>query len=55
MSVIEASRRCRKQGNLGGLNLEALLDPCRLLLFGGSWNTSNEAIDEHFDIGCEAP
>ena len=33
VSVIEASRRGRKQGNLGELNLEALLEPCALLLF----------------------
>ena len=44
MSVIEASRRGRKQGNLGELNLEALLEPSRLLLLGGSLYSSKEAI-----------
>ena len=38
MSVMEASRRGRKQGKLGELNLEALLEPCRLLLLGGFLN-----------------
>ena len=32
------------------LNLEALLEPCRLLLLGGSLNTSKEAINKSFDI-----
>ena len=40
VSVIKASRRGRKQGNLGELNLEALLKPFRLLLLGGPMNTS---------------
>ena len=34
----------------GELNLEALLDPCRLFLLGGSLNTSKEAINKDFDI-----
>ena len=50
MSVTEARRRGRKLGNLGELNLEALLEPCRLLLLGGSFNTSKEAINKSFDI-----
>ena len=50
MSVIKASRRGRKQDNLGELNLEALFEPCRLLLLGGSLNTSNKAITKNFDI-----
>ena len=33
----------RKHGNLGELNLEALLEPCRLRLLGVSLNTSKEA------------
>ena len=49
MSVIEASRRGRKQRNLGEMNLEALLEPCRLLLLGGSSNTCKEAINKNFD------
>ena len=49
MSLIKASRRGRKQVNLGELNLEALLEPCRLLLLGGSLNTSIEA-REKFNI-----
>ena len=49
--MIEASRRGRRQGNLGGLNLEALLEPCRLLLLvGGSLNQSKEAININFNI-----
>ena len=44
VSVIEASRRGRRKGNLGELNLEALLEPFRLLLLGGYINTSEEAI-----------
>ena len=50
VSVIEASRRGRKQGNLGELNLEVLLEPCRLLLLGGSLNTPKEALNENFAI-----
>ena len=50
MSVMKASRRGRKQGNVAELNLEALLEPCRLLLLGGSLNTSEEAIKRFFDI-----
>ena len=50
VSVIESSRRGRKQGNLGELNLEALLEPCRLLLLGGSLNTSKKAINKNFYI-----
>ena len=37
VSLIEASR---KHGSLGNLNLWALLEPYRLLLFGYSLNTS---------------
>ena len=44
MSVIEASRRGWKQGNMGELNLEVFLGPCRLLQLGGSLNASKEAI-----------
>ena len=40
VSVIAVSRGGRKQGNLGRLNLEALSEPCRLFLLGGSLNTS---------------
>ena len=40
MSVIEASRGVRKQGNLGELN--QLLETCRLLLLGGFLNTSKD-------------
>ena len=36
VSVIEASRKGKKQGNLGELNLEVKLEPNRLLLLGGS-------------------
>ena len=39
LSVIKASRS-RKEGKLGEPNLEALLEPCRLLLLGGSLKTS---------------
>ena len=46
MSVIEVSRRGRKQGNPGRLNLEALIEPCRLLLLGGSLSTSKEAMNK---------
>ena len=38
MSVIEASRK------------EALLQPCRLLLLGGFFNTSTGAINKNVDI-----
>ena len=41
----------RKQGNLEKLNLEAFLEPCRLLLFRGSLNTSKKDINKNFDIG----
>ena len=49
-NYMEVSRRGRKQGNLGELNLEALLEPCRLLVLGGSLNTSKEVINKNFDI-----
>ena len=55
MSVIEASRRGRKQGNLGELNLEALLEPCRLLLLGGSLYTSKETIKRFLILVDVAP
>ena len=45
MSVMEASRKGRKQGNLEEMNLEALLEPCRQLLLGGSFKTSKKAIN----------
>ena len=35
----------------GGLNLAALLEPCRQLLLQVSLNTSKEAINKTFDIG----
>ena len=54
MSVMEASRRGRKQGNLGEINPEALLEPCRLLLLEGSLNTSKKAMNT-LDISCKAP
>ena len=38
------------EGNLGELNLEVRLEPCRLLLLGGSLDTSKEAITQNFDI-----
>ena len=50
MSVNEASRRDKKQGNLGKLNLEALLEPCWLLLLEGSLNRFKEALGKNFDI-----
>ena len=50
VSVDEASKRGRNKGNLGELNLEALLEPCMLLLLGGSLNTSKEAINKNIDI-----
>ena len=50
MSLIEASRRGKKQWNLGELNLEAFFEPCRVLLLRGSLNTSKEAINRNFDI-----
>ena len=46
MSVMEGSRRGRKQGNVGKLNLEAILEPCRLLPLGGSLDTSKEGINK---------
>ena len=49
VSVIEASRRGRTKGNLGKLNLQALLEPCRLLLSRGSFNTSKDTINKIFD------
>ena len=49
LSEIGASRKDRKQGNLGELNLEALLEPCGLLLRGGSLNIFKEIINENFD------
>ena len=54
MSVIEASRRGRKQGILGELNLEALSESCRLLLLGGSLNTSKEAVNKILILVDEA-
>ena len=49
--VYESLNLYRKYGNLGrGMNLEALLEPCRLLLFGDSLNISKEAINANFDI-----
>ena len=48
VSVIEVSRRGRKQGDLGEMNLDALLEPCRLLLLGGSLNTTKEGINKTF-------
>ena len=50
MLVIEASRKGRKQGNLGELYLEAHSEPCWLHLLGGSFTTSKEAIIKSFDI-----
>ena len=50
MSVIKGSRRGKKQGNLEELNLEALLEPFRLLLLGGSLSTAKYAIYKNFDI-----
>ena len=40
----------QKARKSGGLNLEALLEPCRLFLLGGSRNTSKKAINKDFDI-----
>ena len=40
VSVLEASRGGRKQGFLWELDLETLLEPCRLLLLGDSLNSS---------------
>ena len=40
----QSEGRGRKQGNLGELNLKALLEPCRLLLFGVFMDTSKEAL-----------
>ena len=54
MSVIEANRRGKKQGDLRELNLEALLDPCRLLLSRGYLFTFNKA-KNNFDLDDEAP
>ena len=50
MSVIEESRTGRKQENLGKLNVEALLEHCRLRLLGYSLNTSREAMNKNFDV-----
>ena len=51
LSVIEPKgRRGRKQRNLG-----ALSEPCRLLLLGGSLNTSNEALKTILMLIDEAP
>ena len=55
MSVMKASRRGRKQGIVAELNLEALLEPCRLLLLGGSLNTTEEAIKKILILVDEAP
>ena len=51
VSVIEASRRGGKQGDLGELNLE----PYRLLLFGGSLNKFKEALINILILVDEAP
>ena len=40
----------QKAREFGELNLEALLEPCRLLLLGGSLNTSKKAINKNFYI-----
>ena len=45
MSVIEASRRSKERENLGEQNLEALLEPCRLLLLGGALIAFKKAIN----------
>ena len=45
VSVIEAEGAESK-----GLNLEALLEPCRPLLLGDSMNTTKEAVNKNFDI-----
>ena len=50
MFVVESSRWGIEQENLGELNLEALLEPYRLLLSRGSLNTTKEAINKNFDI-----
>ena len=50
VSVIEASRRGRMQGNL-----EALRDPYWLFLLGGSLNTSKEAMTKILILAVEAP
>ena len=50
VSVIEASKRGRKQGHLGKLNVESLLEPCRLLLLGRSFNTSKKPMTKIVDI-----
>ena len=50
MSEIEESRRGRKQGDLGELNLEALQEPCKLPLVGGFLNTAKVAMNENFEI-----
>ena len=50
MSVIEASRKGRKQGNLEKLNPKALLETFRLILLGGSLNKSKEAMNHYCDI-----
>ena len=55
MTVFEASRRGKKQGNLAELNLEALLEPCRLLLLGDSLNTSKEATNNLLILVDDAP
>ena len=55
MSVIEASRSGKKQGNFGELNLEASLEPCRLLLLAGSLSTSKLAIHINLILVDEAP
>ena len=55
MSVIEASRRGKKQGNYAELNFEALLEPCRLLLLEDFLNASIRAIIKIFILVDEAP
>ena len=42
LPALEVSRRGRKQGNLGALNPRVHLEPFRLLLVGGSFNTSKD-------------
>ena len=50
-----SEQKGRKQGNLGELNLEALLGPCRLLLLRVSFNKSKEFITKNFDISICGP
>ena len=48
MSVIDESKKGKKARESGELNLVGLLEPIRLLLLGGSLNTSKEAIIKIF-------